>query len=309
MTNEHPAYTRQDARTVNTSYAKKVVSTEVTVLKRLKGDLPQEVHDAFLGLARGYRKVRGNIVLSWSACTPENIAARDQYIWRLRNAEWSLDAIGRACGLSRERVRQLTDAITKSGVQMELPLHYTDYPVPMPKKDVRIVVKKTPKQVHPVELARLKELLAVASKIRGKTPKYRAEAEELAYRLNQQVLQGVSIYSLAKSLGVTHAAVNFRLVRYGYRKTNGKSSIWRRIQFSTDNPYVHKQPVRRDRRVDILPGECWTVWVRGVEVSDRFLTKTEADALASEWRACGYNWVELFRLVKDTGVPKGGETE
>ncbi len=268
--------------------------------------MPDEVHEAFLSLARGYRTSPahvGKMVLDWRGCSPASIWERDQYIWQLRTeCRWSLDAIGNACGLTRERVRQLVYQINKTGVQLAFTTQY--FPLPIAEPDVRVIVKKQPKQVEPQVLKRLKELHAVASKVRGKSPKYRAEAEELARLLNQQVLEGVSIYSLAKALGLTHGAVNFRLVRYGYRKTAGKSRTWQPIMYSTSKPYKHRRGAPTRQRV-------WTVWVQGVEVSDRLLSKNEADTLANEWTSCGYGQVELYMFVKDTaassttGMPKG----
>ncbi len=83
----------------------------------------------------------------------------------------------------------------------------------------------------PELLERLKELQPYAQQVRSNSPRYRAEAEEYTYLLNQaHKEQGVTLYRLAKLLGVTTSAIAFRLVRYGYRTTElGKSPAYRSI--------------------------------------------------------------------------------
>lgn len=67
-------------------------------------------------------------------------------------------------------------------------------------------------------LARLIELQPFAQSVRSSSLKYRAEAEEYTKLLHEaHVGHGVSIYRLAKLLGVTHSALRFRLIRYGYK--------------------------------------------------------------------------------------------
>jgi hypothetical protein len=83
----------------------------------------------------------------------------------------------------------------------------------------------------PELLARLKELQPYAQQVRANSPRFRAEAEEYTYLLNQaHNEQKVTLYRLAKLLGVTTSALAFRLVRYGYRTTTlGKSSAYKPI--------------------------------------------------------------------------------
>jgi hypothetical protein len=55
--------------------------------------------------------------------------------------------------------------------------------------------------------------------VRSNGKKYREEAEEYTKLLNHaHTVEGVTLYRLAKRLGVTHGALRFRLVRYGYKK-------------------------------------------------------------------------------------------
>jgi hypothetical protein len=67
-----------------------------------------------------------------------------------------------------------------------------------------------------------------AQQVRGKSKRYRREAEEFTALLNYaHKIEGVSLYRLAKTLGVTHAAIRFRLCRYGYLKPGlGKSGVY-----------------------------------------------------------------------------------
>jgi hypothetical protein len=55
--------------------------------------------------------------------------------------------------------------------------------------------------------------------VRSNGKAYREEAEEYTKLLNYaHTVEGVTLYRLAKRLGVTHGALRFRLVRYGYKK-------------------------------------------------------------------------------------------
>ena len=85
---------------------------------------------------------------------------------------------------------------------------------------------------EPETLARLLELQPLAQLVRSHSPKYRAEAEEyaaLVWKAHKE--QKVTLYRLAKCLGVTHGALRFRLVRYGYMTPakGGKSRSYQRI--------------------------------------------------------------------------------
>lgn len=42
--------------------------------------------------------------------------------------------------------------------------------------------------------------------------------------------------------------------------------------------------------------EEWTVWVGGIEVNDYYLTKDEAELLAEEYKADGYDDVQIERV-------------
>ena len=147
---------------------------------------------------------------------------RNDYITALRNAGWTLQAISEATGITRERVRQIV-ATTK------LTLVYDEVPLPPVFAE-----KPKPEYVEPSAetLARLRELQPMASKVRGTSPAFRAEGEEYSRLLDYaHKVEGVTIYRLAKRLGVTPASIRFRLARYGYLPSlNGDSSTYRLLK-------------------------------------------------------------------------------
>lgn len=178
--------------------------TAVKIKKRLVL-LPPEVNNAFATLT-----------------DPDQ---RDDYIRILRSKGWTLEAIAKVCGVSRERIRQIaltphTNAITTEAL-----------PIPNPP-----LVEQKPKPVyvepHPETLARLLELQPYAKQVRSKSTKYRAEAEEYTKLLaHAHFEEGVTLYRLAKRLNVTHPAIRFRLARYGYKPSaNGTSKVYTPIK-------------------------------------------------------------------------------
>jgi len=147
---------------------------------------------------------------------------RDQLICALRKNHWTLEAIATASTLTRERVRQIavSNTISEStytfGIEIPRP--------PLKPERVR------PTYIEPkaATLKRLLELQPLAQQVRSNGKKYRAEAEEYTALLNHaHVVEGVTLYRLAKRLGVTHGALRFRLVRYGYKKpVNATSKVY-----------------------------------------------------------------------------------
>jgi len=144
-----------------------------------------------------------------------NNISRDRLIKKLVDANWTYEAISNASGLTRERVRQIANAISKLAQEFDFDLHI-DIPEPPTKPE-----RKRPEYVepHPETLRRLLELQPYAQQVRANGQKYRKEAEEYTSLLNHaHVDEGVTLYRLAKRLGVTHGALRFRLVRYGYKQ-------------------------------------------------------------------------------------------
>lgn len=166
-----------------------------------------------------------NVVESFAAA--HTTVMRNDYIHELSKAGWTASAIAKACGLSREAIRLVLRDTKQEG---ELPLTMS---VPEP---LRYATKMpmTYTEPSPEMLARLKELKPLASLVRSSSPRYRAEAEEYSYLLNEAVNQGVTVYRLAKLLGVTPSAISFRLVRYGYKTTEyGQTKAYKPI--NTEN--------------------------------------------------------------------------
>ena len=151
---------------------------------------------------------------------------RDQLISALRHVGWTLESIASASGITRERVRQISNSydledptVGTSGLTL-----VADIPIPTPP-----LKPEKPKPVYiepsPETLARLLELQPLAQLVRSNGVKYRAEAEEYTALLNHaHVVEGVTLYRLAKRLGVTHGALRFRLVRYGYKTADKATS-------------------------------------------------------------------------------------
>lgn len=172
--------------------------------------LPQEVVDAF--------------------STIKDLKVRDSYVSALSNEGWTNKSIATALGKTPETVRRIllnphTEPLPEYFLVPSVPRHAEKTPTiyTMPSTEV---------------LERLKELQPLAQKVRSNSPRYRAEAEEYTYLLNKaHNEQGVTLYRLAKLLGVTTSALAFRLVRYGYRTTeNGKTKAYQLIKDSNRKP-------------------------------------------------------------------------
>jgi transcriptional regulator with XRE-family HTH domain len=158
---------------------------------------------------------------------------RDRLIRELVDANWTYEAISNASGLTRERVRQISNSAAKLPADLIGPL---EVEIPEPP----VIAEKQPREYiepSPETLARLLELQPYAQQVRANGSKYRAEAEEYTALLNYaRTVEGVTLYRLAKRLGITHGAIRFRLARYGY------------IQPKTAKSKVY-QPIIKDNRV------------------------------------------------------------
>jgi hypothetical protein len=152
---------------------------------------------------------------------------RDALIKELVDAQWTYEAIANASGLTRERVRQIANAIEELAKEFDFDLNI-EIPEPPLKPE-----RPKPEYIepHPDTLKRLLELQPYAQQVRSNGKKYREEAEEYTKLLNHaHTVEGVTLYRLAKRLGVTHGALRFRLVRYGYKKpVTAKSKVYEPI--------------------------------------------------------------------------------
>jgi len=174
--------------------------------RRPKSDLtlPKEVSDILIGLP---------------------LAERKAYATQLRNAGWTLQSLATPLNITRESIRLYTLA-EHSGEVLAKISHLPIVEVPVVEVFVERVKRVVP---DPQILAQLKELQPKAMGIRGKTKKNREEAELYTRLIYELMESGVSGYRIAKELGVTHSALAFRLVRYGYTTTNGKSRSYRKL--------------------------------------------------------------------------------
>jgi len=139
------------------------------------------------------------------------------YVALLREEGWSLASIADPQGMTRERIRQ----IANSCKSLELAQAFADargWVVPrVPKLEAKYL-RKTPLPLKPSEetIARLLALKPVASSVRWTSNKGRAEAEEYVSIIAGEIKRGVSVYMVAKVLGVTPLAIRSRLSRYGH---------------------------------------------------------------------------------------------
>lgn len=168
---------------------------------------------------------KANQILPWEISNQLKFASpadRDNLIRLLHNAGWTLSSISRSIELTRERIRQIASTpIDFDGVAK------TDYNIPnppmYPEKKVREFVEPSPEI-----LERLLELQPKAMQVRSHATRFREEAEEYTRLIAKAHLEdGVTLYRLAKRMGVTHSALRFRLARYGYKTSDkGQSKVY-----------------------------------------------------------------------------------
>jgi transcriptional regulator with GAF, ATPase, and Fis domain len=135
---------------------------------------------------------------------------RDDYIRALNKAGWTQTSIANVINLSRERVRQIC-----SSPEKQAQTKATFYVPTPPVHEVK--VKRVPVEPSEETLDRLIDLKPYAQQVRANSKRYRAEAEEYTQLINKaRQDEGVTLFHLAKRLGVTHTALRLRLARYGY---------------------------------------------------------------------------------------------
>jgi hypothetical protein len=148
------------------------------------------------------------------------------YIVALRLRGWTLESISVPLGRTRERIRQMEmKAVDRNSIAI---VENAGLELPHPPL---LAVREVKERIQPDAdtIARLKELQPLAQSVRSSSPKYRAEAEEYTRLINDENVRGVSLYRLAKELNVTHAALRFRLVRYGYKSSSSEAKVYQPI--------------------------------------------------------------------------------
>ena len=169
------------------------------------------------------------VVVSLNLIPKVDANVRNGYVQVLRMKGWTLESIGTALDVTRERIRQLE---TKARPQDSLYVLSNPGKFPVPEVPKKSIYKEVSFFAEPSEkdLARLKQLQPLAALVRSKSPNYRKEAEEFSSLLNQVInVEGVPASHVAKLIGITHGAIQFRLVRYGYSSTSGKSKAYQTI--------------------------------------------------------------------------------
>jgi hypothetical protein len=181
--------------------------------------LPPEVVEAFERASK-LDKLKGDVSRSHCAA----------YIYALRQKKWTLVSIANVLGLSRERVRQLEEVAIPAKAEA---LVTQGFPVPdLPTYEIDIPDHSYVVNPKDETLQRLLELQPLAQKVRYNHKNNREAAEEYTALLNKAVTEeGVTVFRLARLLGVTHGAIRFRLVRYGYLEPKtGKSKVYQRVK-------------------------------------------------------------------------------
>ena len=150
------------------------------------------------------------------------LTERKAYSTILHNAGWTLQAIATPLGITRESIRLYAGTDHKEETLAKV----SQLPLPeIPTVDVyKTLIKRT--SPDPDVLLRLKELQPMAQQVRSSSPKFREEAEEYSRLIYETLNKGVSSYRLARLLGITHGAIAFRMVRYGYNTSKGKSGSY-----------------------------------------------------------------------------------
>jgi predicted transcriptional regulator len=150
---------------------------------------------------------------------------RKAYATELSKAGWTLQSIADVLNVTREAIRLYGHA--KSNDETEVRTAIASLPIP--PIPTRTISKELIKRIAIDDdvLVTLKELYSKAKLVRGKGKNYRKEAEDFTKLAYAQVERGVSVYAVAKALGITTSALQFRFARYGYKVTNGKSKVYR----------------------------------------------------------------------------------
>lgn len=168
--------------------------------------------------------VAGKLVGLHEDCVrhPRDAAAKsrlDNYIMSLREAGWSLAAIGLPMAMTREGVRLRSLSATGPSV-LQAPLSPQRVAARARARAGKRKPGRAPGADVPAPIAaELRRLHVEAKKVRGPTPldaPSRVASERLTELIADQHLAGIGIHRIALALGVTDLAVRARLARHGY---------------------------------------------------------------------------------------------
>jgi predicted transcriptional regulator len=215
-------------------------------IKNQHQELPKETGDLLRGLS--------------------TLAERRAYCRLLVEKGWTLQSIANELFVTREMVRLYTKHEDSDLVEIVAGLDVPDVPVVTEQVYVRTWV-----ELDPQVLKRLLELKPLAQQVRSHSPRYRAESEEYTKLIADEVARGVLSWKIAKALGVTHSAINFRLTRYGYKPIGtGKTKAYHPIIASNRNKVVVRpDPTSLARLLELKALGLKTNHSQSVEVQQR----------------------------------------
>lgn len=180
---------------------------------------------------------------------------------------WTYTALAQSLGLTRERVRQLANGATghANGVDIPPPPNKPDPQPPAPP----------PPALSKDEVDHLRRMWEKVRTVNGATPvgdPRRELSKQFAAELAAAHNRGVSVYMIARQLGVSHGAIRFRLGRHGYLplppsmrdqqykgRTNKRANCKRGHPLSGDNLGVTRSGNRWCRACDRIrrrPGDA-----------------------------------------------------
>lgn len=176
-------------------------------------------------------ELRTQVAELWTTLSRKDFAEMKKgFAYALRKEGWTLQSIADLYGVSREMVRLMTTKANDALAEDVLSRYALAVPS-LPEKESRVTEKRVYIEPSPETLARLLELQPKAQAVRSFSKAFRVEAEEYTALLNHaHTVEGVTLYRLAKRLGVTHGALRFRLARYGYKPpVNGSSRVYQAV--------------------------------------------------------------------------------
>jgi transposase-like protein len=101
----------------------------------------------------------------------------------------------------------------------------------------------------PETVGRMRVMYGVARSVRGGTPvdhPSRQVSVEFSELLAALVAQGVTVYQIAQTLGVTHAAIRFRLSRHGHRNPVPSQADIRYRGVQSSGPWMRSRRLHRE---------------------------------------------------------------
>lgn len=176
---------------------------------------------------RGLRGSKGRYALpDWSAAKLRELYRRcyvggytpddgelNGYIHALRDAGWKLAEIATALGMTREAIR-----LREQRPFVKVPFGVPARPFPIP------TIRNARPRISDKDRGEMRRLRETARRVNGVTPAdhpWRADGAALTELMARLVMEGFSVYAVAKAAGVTPHAVDSRLASHGYK--NSKS--------------------------------------------------------------------------------------